>query len=59
MTAPLTTETVFGNNSPHKVIAPNKVVELKKDSVVLEKEFEGKTEVSFFVCSKLLSYKYG
>lgn len=49
MTGPLSTEAVFGKNSPHQVIAPNRVVELKKDSVVLEKEWEGKTEVSFAV----------
>lgn len=41
---------MFGDNSPHKVIAPNKVVELRKDSIVLEKEFEGQTEIPFFVC---------
>jgi hypothetical protein len=40
---------VFGDNSPHKVIAPNKVVELRKDSIILEKEFEGQTEIPFFV----------
>lgn len=49
ITAPLTTESVFGEKSPHRVIAPNKVVELKKDSIVLEKEFEGQTEIPFFV----------
>jgi hypothetical protein len=49
-TVPLSTETVFGKGSPHQVIAPNKVIELKDGSLVLEKEFEGKTEVPFFVC---------
>jgi hypothetical protein len=49
ITAPLTTASVFGDNSPHKVIAPNKVVELRIDSIILEKEFEGQTEIPFFV----------
>lgn len=49
ITVPLTTETVFGKSSPHQVVAPNKVVELKEGSLVLEKEFEGSTELPFFV----------
>jgi hypothetical protein len=47
--APLQTEYVFSAGSVHQVIAPNKVIELKKSSVVLEKPFEGKTEISFVV----------
>jgi hypothetical protein len=49
VTAPLNTETVFSAGSPHRVIAPNKVVQLKQDSIVLEHPFEGKNEVPFFV----------
>jgi len=49
MTVPLTQENVFGKESPHRVVAPNKVVELKEGSLVLEKEFEGSTELPFFV----------
>jgi hypothetical protein len=49
ITVPLTTETVFGKSSPHQVVAPNKVVELKEGSLVLEKEFEGSTALPFFV----------
>lgn len=55
MTGPLNTEAVFGKTSPHQVIAPNRVVELKKDSIVLEKEFEGKLEIPFAVCLVLRS----
>lgn len=47
--APLNTATVFAKGTAHKVIAPNKVVQLKESSVVLEKEWEGKTEIPFFV----------
>jgi hypothetical protein len=49
LTAPLRTETVFAKDSPHQVIAPNKVIELKKNSVILEKKFERKYELPFFV----------
>jgi len=49
ITVPLTTENVFGKSSPHRVVAPNKVVELKEGSLALEKEFEGSREVPFFV----------
>ncbi|OCF55598.1 hypothetical protein L486_07082 [Kwoniella mangroviensis CBS 10435] len=45
---PLKTSTVFPFGSIHKVIAPNKVIELKKDSIMLEKPFEGSTEVPFY-----------
>ncbi|WVQ97176.1 hypothetical protein IAU59_004286 [Kwoniella sp. CBS 9459] len=47
---PLTTDRVFASGSPHQVIAPNKVVQLKEDRVVLEKPFEGSCEVPFFRC---------
>jgi hypothetical protein len=50
---PLTTETVFPKGSQHKVIAPNKVVELRENSVILEKEWEGVTEVPFVVSTPL------
>lgn len=46
---PLTTETVFPKGSQHVVIAPNKVVELREGSVVLEKEWEGVREIPFAV----------
>lgn len=47
--APLNTATVFPFGSVHQVVAPNKVVQLKEGSVVLEKPFEGSTEVPFAV----------
>ncbi|OWZ73497.1 hypothetical protein AYX14_01037 [Cryptococcus neoformans] len=50
VTVPLTTKTVFPSGTAHQVIAPNKVIELRENSVVLEKPFEGSTEVSFFRC---------
>ncbi len=40
---------MFAAGSAHELIAPNKVVELKGSSVVLEKPFEGSTEIPFFV----------
>lgn len=49
VTVPLTTKAVFPSGTAHQVIAPNKVIELRENSVVLEKPFEGSTEVSFFV----------
>jgi len=49
MTGPLRTSIMFPANSAHTVIAPNKVVELRSSSVVLEKPFEGSTTVAFFV----------
>lgn len=53
VTVPLTTKTVFPSGTAHEVIAPNKVIELRENSVVLEKPFEGSTEVTFFVsCSQ-------
>ncbi|WVQ97105.1 hypothetical protein IAU59_004215 [Kwoniella sp. CBS 9459] len=50
VTVPLTQEIIFPADSIHKLVAPNKVVELKESSVVLEKPFEGSTELSFFKC---------
>ncbi|WVF70729.1 hypothetical protein IAT40_005522 [Kwoniella sp. CBS 6097] len=50
VTVPLTQETVFPADSIHKLVVPNKVVELKESSVVLEKPFEGSNEVPFFKC---------
>ncbi|RSH92620.1 hypothetical protein EHS25_008065 [Saitozyma podzolica] len=50
VTAPLNTSTVFDAGSAHQVIAPNKVVELRESSIVLEKPFEGSTELPFFRC---------
>ncbi|KAL0252747.1 hypothetical protein I308_102139 [Cryptococcus tetragattii IND107] len=50
VTVPLTTKTVFPSGTAHEVIAPNKVIELRENSVVLEKPFEGSTEVTFFRC---------
>ena len=47
---PLHTNVIFSSGSDHQVIAPNKVVELRKSSVVLEKPFEGSTEIPFYVC---------
>ncbi|WVW82068.1 hypothetical protein I302_104073 [Kwoniella bestiolae CBS 10118] len=50
ITVPLSQETVFPKNSNHKLVVPNKVVELKENSIVLEKLFEGSNEVPFFKC---------
>ncbi|EIW72649.1 hypothetical protein M231_06549 [Tremella mesenterica] len=47
---PLTQDTVFQKDSPHRMVPGNKVIELKKGSVILEKPFEGSTELSFFKC---------
>lgn len=43
-------ERFFPAGSRHQVLCPNSVVELKKNSVVLEKPFEGSTELPFEVC---------
>ncbi|ODO07301.1 hypothetical protein L198_00880 [Cryptococcus wingfieldii CBS 7118] len=50
ITAPLRDTTVFAAGSQHKVIAPNRVVELREQSVVLEYPFESSVEVPFFRC---------
>lgn len=49
MVAPLRTTITFASDSIHQVIAPNKVVELKENSIVVESPFEGSTEIPFFV----------
>jgi hypothetical protein len=49
VSVPLSKETIFPAGSIHEVIAPNKVVELRESSVVLEHPFEGSTEVPFWV----------
>lgn len=46
---PLTQDVIFPGGVHHKLIAPNRVVELRRASLVLEREFEGSTEVEFFV----------
>jgi len=48
----LTQDNVFPGGVHHRLIVPNRVVELRRDSVVLDKEFEGSREVFFFVSSK-------
>ncbi|WWC86048.1 uncharacterized protein L201_000919 [Kwoniella dendrophila CBS 6074] len=50
VTVPLTQENVFPFGSIHKLIVPNRVVELKESSLILEKPFEGSNEVPFFKC---------
>ncbi|OCF33245.1 hypothetical protein I316_04986 [Kwoniella heveanensis BCC8398] len=47
---PLTTDRVFPSGSQHQVIAPNRVLQLREDFVVLEKPFEGSCEVPFWRC---------
>jgi hypothetical protein len=49
MIVPLTQDNIFPGGVHHRLIVPNRVVELRRDSVVLEKEFEGSREVFFFV----------
>ena len=49
--APLTKEAVFPADSQHEVLAGCKVVELREGSVVIDREFEGSTEVPFYVRS--------
>lgn len=49
MTIPLSKDTVFPSGSIHELVVPNKVVELKENSIVLERPFEGSNEVPFFV----------
>jgi hypothetical protein len=49
MIIPLTQDNIFLGGVHHRLIVPNRVVELRRDSVVLEKEFEGSREVFFFV----------
>jgi hypothetical protein len=49
VTAPLTQDTVFAKGSHHRVIAPNKVMELRENSIILEHPFEGSNEVPIWV----------
>jgi hypothetical protein len=49
MIVPLTQDNIFPGGVHHRSIVPNRVLELRRDSVVLEKEFEGSREVFFFV----------
>ncbi|ORX34225.1 hypothetical protein BD324DRAFT_637171 [Kockovaella imperatae] len=47
---PLSTESIFPSGSQHQVISGCKVVELRKNSIVLERAFEGSSEVPFLKC---------
>lgn len=49
MIVPLTQDNIFPGGVHHRLIVPKRVVELRRDSVVLEKEFEGSREVFYFV----------
>jgi hypothetical protein len=49
MIVPLTQENIFPGGVHHRLIVPNRVLELRRDSVILDKEFEGSREVFFFV----------
>ncbi|TYJ57568.1 hypothetical protein B9479_001650 [Cryptococcus floricola] len=50
LTVPLTDDRVFPAGSQHRVIVPNKLVECKETSVVLEHPFEGSGEIPFWRC---------
>jgi len=50
VTLPITPSNSLPKGSDHVILAPNKVVELREDCLVLEKEFEGKRELPFFRC---------
>ncbi|TYJ57569.1 hypothetical protein B9479_001651 [Cryptococcus floricola] len=50
ITVPLTHDRVFPAGSQHQVLAPNKLMECKASSVVLQHPFEGSTEVPFWRC---------
>ncbi|WVQ71043.1 hypothetical protein IAR50_000568 [Cryptococcus sp. DSM 104548] len=50
ITVPLTDDRVFPAGSEHRVLAPNKLVECRPSSVVLQHPFEGSTEVPFWRC---------
>lgn len=45
----VTQQRIFPAGSRHRVVCPNSVEELRKTSVVLEKPFEGSTELPFEV----------
>jgi hypothetical protein len=49
MIVPLTQDNIFPGGVHHRLIVPNRVMELRRDSVILEWEFEGSREVPFFV----------
>ena len=49
ITHPLTQASVFGQTSRHQVVPGTRVVMLRRDAVVLDKPFEGKLELPFFV----------
>lgn len=50
LTARISQDTIFSAHSRHRVLCPNSVVELRKDTVVLEHPFEGSTEIAFDKC---------
>ncbi|WVQ71044.1 hypothetical protein IAR50_000569 [Cryptococcus sp. DSM 104548] len=50
ITVPLTQDRIFPAGSQHRVLAPNKLLECKESSVVLEHPFEGSNEVPFWRC---------
>ncbi|ODO07300.1 hypothetical protein L198_00879 [Cryptococcus wingfieldii CBS 7118] len=50
VTVPLTDDRVFPAGSQHRVIVPNRLVECKETSVVLEHPFEGSNEIPFWGC---------
>jgi hypothetical protein len=49
MIVPLTQDNIFSGGVHHRLIVPNRVLEIRRDSIILEKEFEGSQEVFFFV----------
>lgn len=49
----LTQDTIFPGGVHHRLIVPNRVLELRRDSVILEHTFEGSHEVPFFVSTPL------
>ncbi|BEJ09789.1 hypothetical protein CcaverHIS641_0607040 [Cutaneotrichosporon cavernicola] len=49
-TAPVRQDTIFPAGSRHRVVAPNRVVKLRRTSVWLEQPFEGADEVDFEIC---------
>jgi hypothetical protein len=58
MIVPLTHDNIFPGGVHHRLIVPNRVLEIRRDSIILEKEFEGSQEVFFFV-SIFLCYGIG
>lgn len=49
LTAEVTQESIFPGESRHRVLCPNTVKELRRESVIVEHEFEGSTEIPFAV----------